>query len=104
MAYSNSWCLGLNGQVSLKFPCFNFYLMTNTVSLYLKDRYNTVYKRYNVTVHKGNAQDNTTPAKWHHRKELAIHVDVICVRSSKRCIIQEYSVNLKCSTPKEQSH
>ena len=50
--------------------------MTNTVSLYLKDRYNTGYRRYNLTVQKGNAQDNTTPVKWHHRKELAIHVDV----------------------------
>ena len=50
--------------------------MTNTVSLYLKDRYNTGYRRYNLTVHKGNTQDNTTPVKWHHRKALAIHMDV----------------------------
>ena len=50
--------------------------MTYTVGLHLQDRYNTGYRQYNLTVHKGNAQDNTTPVKWHHRKKLAIHVDV----------------------------
>ena len=50
--------------------------MTYTVGLHLQDRYNIGYRQYNLTVHKGNAQDNTTPVKWHHRKKLAIHVDV----------------------------
>ena len=50
---------------------FNKYLIT-TGKIY----YRPGYRQYNLTVRKGNAQDNTTPVKWHHRKKLAIHVDV----------------------------
>ena len=79
---------------------FNKYLVT-TGKIY----YRPGYRRYNLTVRKGNAvrtrQHNT--GKVAPQEEAGYTRGCICVRSSKRCINQEYSVDLKRSTPKEQA-